>query len=312
MTGVSDAPLDFVIIGAQRAGSTHLNASLHTHPEVFLCPDEVPYFEERFFSTTPPSVLRSVFAEAAPGQRLGIQRPEYLAAPGCARRIQAVAPDARILAVLREPVSRAVSAYFWYVQFGLLPLAPLDVGMARLLDGWADPAYPRAADILEYGLYGTHLRSYLEVFGPRRVLVLRQEDLRVAATFGRVYQFLGVAADHPVPTLGRTTNAGVYDRRRLRVLRARRRFVWSWDSETTYSYRPRRLRRPFSFVPNAAVVGFDRMVLARLLGNRQPSVPPDLEARLCAFYADDLRLAESLLDLDLSAWRRPAGQPAPS
>lgn len=294
--------LDFVIVGAQKAGSTHLGACLADHPEVFLCPDEVPYFEDPFYLTTPAWELDRVFAKAQPGQRRGIHRPDYLARPECPARIKADAPDARILAVLRDPVARAVSAYCWYVQFGLLPFAPAEVGLARLLAGWSDPGYPRAGEVIEYGFYVRYLRRYLEAFEPDRVLVLLSEELADPAALARVYGFLGIDCGHVPAALTRRSHGGVYDQRRLRVLRARRRLAFSWDSVSRYTYRPRRLRKPISFVATAAIVGFDRVLLARLFGNDKPKLPEHLAHRLRERYATDVAELAVLLNRDLSAW----------
>ncbi len=298
--------LDFVIVGAQRAASTHFNACLRDHPELFLCPDEVPFFEDPFFDSTPVEALAEVFAAARPGQRRGIQRPDYLGRPECAGHIRELAPNARILAVLRDPVDRAISAYFWYVQFGLLPLLELDHGMQRLLDGWTDPDYPRAGDIIEYGLYGSHLKRYVDAFGADQVLAITTDQLREPPTLARVYAFLEVDPAHHVRTQRSTHNPGVYDMRRLRLLRARRRFAWSWDGVQVYRYQPRRLRRPLHFIPNAAIVGFDRLVLARVFGNAAPRLSPDLTARLRELYCDDVRALESLLSRDFADWRVPS------
>jgi hypothetical protein len=268
-----------------------------------MCGDEVPYFEHPFFESSPVSALEDVFADATAGQKLGIQRPDYLARPECPGNIRSLAPDARLLAVLRDPVARAISAYFWYVQFGLLPVVPLDEGLTRLLDGWSDPAYPRAAEILELGRYGRHLSRYIDTFGPSQVLVLLDDDLADLDTFGRVYAFLGVDPAHRPTEVSRTTNAGVHDLRRLRFLRSRRRFAWSWDSVTQYSYQPRRRRRPVASLVSAGVVAVDRIVLACVLRSPRPSLDPGLLARLRATYADDVRVLEVLLERDLPTWR---------
>jgi hypothetical protein len=299
--------LDFVVVGAQRSASTHLNACLRSHPGIFMCRDEVPYFERPFFERSEPAALAAALGGATAGQRRGIQRPDYLARPECAGNIRSVAPDAKILAVLRDPVDRAISAYHWYVQFGLLPLVRLDEGMERLLDGWTDPAHPRAPEILELGFYGRHLQRYLETFGPDQVLVLLGEDLREPETFPLVFRFLGVDPHH-MPRIGeRPTNAGTYDLRRLRVLRARRRFAWSWDDVTEYTFRPRRLRRPIASAVSAAVVGLDRVVLARAFGaGPPPELRPDLERRMRDLYVDDIGQLELMLGRDLRRWRDPS------
>ncbi len=305
MTVSSDGPaLDVVVVGAQRAGSSHLSACLGDHPEIYLCPDEVPYFEDPFFANTAPSALAAVFARARPGQRLGIHRPEYLARPECAERIHRHSPAARIVVVLRDPVARAVSAYFWYMQFGLLPLVALGEGMERLLAGRADPDYPRASEVIDFGRYGGQLRRYLDLFGPDQVLVELATELDDQATYARLWKFLDVDPGHRPPPPDRRANRGVYDLRRLRVLRSRRNLAWSWDRATTYEYRSRRLRQPLRSVTSAAVVGFDRLVLARLLGNGSADLRPDHEAHLRAIYAPDLALVTSLTGLDLTAWER--------
>lgn len=313
MTTAQPRPvLDFVVVGAQRSATTHLTACLRGHPEIYMCPDEVPFFEAPFFATSAVTELAAAVAGAAPHQRRGIQRPDYLARPECPANIRSVAPGARILAVLRDPVARAISAYHWYMQFGLLPLLPLDEGMRRLLDGWDAPAYPRATEVVELGFYGRHVGHYLDAFGADRVLVLLNEDLREPETWRGVYRFLGVGEDHESRAAPGRTNAGTYDLRRLRVLRARRRFAWSWDDVTVYRYQPRRRRRPIAALVSAGVVGFDRAVLARMLTSGQPQLGSDLQHRLREVYADDILDLEALLDRDLSAWRPTASDdPAP-
>ena len=297
--------VDFVVVGAQRAGSTHLAACLQDHPGLYLCPDEVPYFEDPFFVTTPPSALAPALAGARLGQRAGIQRPEYLAHPECPTRIHAHSPrlaSSPSCATRSSGRCRPGSGTCSSAGCRSCPWMPESNPSSRAAP---IPPTPTPAEILEYGFYGRHLRRYVDVFGAERVLVLLNEDLRETATFARVYDFLGVDPTHrPAPTQART-NAGVYEARRLRVLRARRSLVWSWDGVVTYTYRPRRRRRPLAFLPNAAVVAFDRVVLARMFGNPRPGLRPDLEDRLRALYAADVEVVESLLQRDLSAWKTP-------
>jgi hypothetical protein len=299
---VTTGAIDFAIVGAQKAGSTQLGACLLDHPEICLCADEVPYFQDPFYENSQPAELERVFARRRPGQLRGIHRPDYLARPECPARIAADAPGARILVVLRDPAARAISAYFWYLQFGMLPLEPVDIGLTKLLDGWTDPRYPHAGEILEYGRYAAHLRRYHEAFGPERVFVLLSGDLGDRRTIAEVYRFLDVDPGHVASALGHRRNEGVYDLRRLRLLRSRRRLTFSWDSTDRYTYRTRRLRKPVSFLPNAAVVAVDRLVLARLFGNEKPVVPEPVTRRLREYYSEDVADLGRLLARDLSSW----------
>jgi hypothetical protein len=62
-----------------------------------------------------------------------------------------------------------------------------------------------------------------------------------------------------------------------------------------------------AFVPNAAIVALDRVVLARIFGNRRATLRPDLEARLRHLYAEDVKEVEELTERDLTAWRTTRG-----
>ena len=290
---------DFVIVGAQKAGSTYLGACLATHPGIYLCPDEVPFYEDPFFLNSDPAELNAVFRRAEPGQLLGIHRPEYLARPECPERIHEANPGARILAVFRDPISRAVSAYCWYVQFGLLPVLPAEIGLTRILDGEL-PGYPRAQDVIEFGLYARQLATYIDVFGRGQVFPMLIEDLNRSEGIHAALRFLGL--DPAPPAAVRRHNEGVYELRRLRFLRLRRRFVTSWERESVYTYRPRRLRRPLAFIPNAAILAIDRLLLARLFGNSKPQLSPELTGRLAGVYRSDIAELSGLIGRDFSDW----------
>ena len=294
--------IDFVLVGAQKAGTTQLNECLDEHPEIFMPHDDVPIFLDPLYANSDPAELAKALAPATPRQRRGIRGTEYLAQPECAERLRAAGVE-RVLAVLRDPVARAVSGYCWYVQFGRLPFVPAEAGLRRLVDGWTDPRYPYAGDVLELGRYGGQLARYLDVFGRDAVLVLRDRELRDAATFRRVFEFLDVDPGVQPRSSGGRSNSGVYDERRLRWLRLRRRFAFQWDGVTEYTYRPRRLRRPVAFAVSAAVVAVDRLLLARVFGNRKPALSDELTARLRAYYRDDVDALETMLGWDLAAWR---------
>ena len=119
--------LDFLVIGAQKAGTTSLFEYLRRHPEVELPPDK----EAPFFSHDPTWALgwepyiERTFGRRDAGKKRGTVTPQYMAggvfgaAPGALDghydestvplRIQKYAPDVRLIVLLREPISRAIS-----------------------------------------------------------------------------------------------------------------------------------------------------------------------------------------------------------
>lgn len=306
---------DFVIIGAQKSGSTALMRLLGDHPQVYLPEQETQYFRDPWFAMQDPSVLADAVAAAGPGVvRRGIKCPDYLPSPSAPQRILDELGEVDLLAVLRDPVARAVSAYFWGVQWGWVPRLPPAVGLTRLLDGVVDPAFPRAGEVLEYGDYAEHLERWLSLWPREKLTVLVDEDLRpdrVAATMGRVFAVLGVDDDVPVVAPDRRVNTGVYAPLRLRVLGYRTPHIlreFPGHPGKPYLQPARGVR---GRVVNRSVSLLDRLVLARLVDNSRPEIPPAVLDRLAERYRPGVEKLERLLDRDLPTWHRPARSTAP-
>jgi Sulfotransferase domain len=295
---------DFVIIGAQKAGSTALMQQLRDHPQVFLPAGETRYFRDPWYLFQDPSVLSSEVATTKPGVlRRGIKCPDLLGLDECAPRVLDALGEVQLIAVLREPVARAVSAYYWYMQWGYLPVEPPDIGLRRILDGAYADAYPRAAEILEFGLYGKHLARWTDLFGAERLLVLVDEELRarpereLTAAFG----FLGVSTDAPVPRRHASVNTGVYSVERLRFLQRRHRHILREIPGFTGRYL-QRPRSPRGWAVDRSVAAIDRLVLARIYPNERPQLAPDVQAQLVDYYRDDVVVLQRLTGRDLTGW----------
>src|ERR1035437_7298590 len=103
---------DFFIVGQFKCGTTALHQMLRLHPQIYM-----PELKELWFfapellanarSSRPKTLddYMSLFAAARPEQRIGEATPSYLMSATAARRIADLHPDARIIAILREPAS---------------------------------------------------------------------------------------------------------------------------------------------------------------------------------------------------------------
>lgn len=173
----------FFIIGAQRSATTALYDILDAHPTVVMAKPRRP--EPKFFlrpdSTKPGAVLAyeaEHFAPGGPGTSYGEKSTAYIETPAAAARIAAVYPTARVVAVLREPVQRAVSNYAFSVQNGL-ETRPMRVA----LDPWSPlPAPPAEVatspfDYLGRSRYAEHLRPWFEQFPAGQLHVSLCEEL---------------------------------------------------------------------------------------------------------------------------------------
>lgn len=307
----------FVLIGAQKAGSTFIHEALRQHPGLFLPRYETPDFEDPFYLEDKVQVrLHRVLAAARPGQIMGIKRPDYLGRPECPARLARHLPQARLIAVLRHPAARAISAYYWYMQVGILPVRPLNEGLAELLDGAGTRpragAHPRAGaqaqskapEVLSYGLYHQHLQRYSQFFAPQQMLILLDRDLRADArgALQRVFTFLQVAPDAPID-LRRRPKQSIYALPRLRWLAwANQRFFYdTWltpEKMLALTLQESRLARLAYY----ACVAVDRLALQPLFGNAPPALEPTLAQALNDYYRQDVLALQSWLNQDLSQW----------
>jgi len=198
---------DFLIIGAQKAGTTALYAYLRRHPAI-TGPSwkEVSYFDrhyergEAWYRGNFPNRVR------ARGKLVGEASPSYIFHPLGPGRVKALVPEARLVALVRNPVERALSHYHHEVALGREPLSfedALDAEEERLRGEEerlaADSSYfSRAWWSHAYkarGRYAEQLERWLAVFPRDRLLILPSEDLggEPERTHARVLDFLGAA-----------------------------------------------------------------------------------------------------------------------
>jgi hypothetical protein len=237
--GGRDLP-DFLVIGGKRCGSTSLYYGLLQHPSVVpqfpgkgLVPVRdnrkgVHYFDheygrsERWYRSHFPHDRQRRRTIAQTGAAVsGEATPWYLFAPGAAERAAAVAPDAKLIAILRDPVDRAHSHFLEQRRRGHEPLddfaAALDAEEERCVSGVTDArgtvrSAAFAHEHLTYTLQGEYddgLEPWLERWPRDRVLVLRSEDFftDAPAVLAAATEFLGLPA-HPFASEQRNASSG--------------------------------------------------------------------------------------------------------
>ncbi|HUF37254.1 MAG TPA: sulfotransferase, partial [Anaerolineales bacterium] len=189
--------IDFLVIGAEKSGTTWLAGMLGRHPGVFIPPEkELFYFNERFFESPelpnfnaaqPLEWYLGFFAAAGPGQIKGEASPAYLWDEAAPSRIATFDPDLKLLAVLRDPAERAFSQYLYYIQRGLFVRRSFE------------DALEARPDLLTRGLYHRQLSRFLELFPPERVRIDFFDDLKAdpGGFLAGVQAYLGVPAQLP-------------------------------------------------------------------------------------------------------------------
>ncbi|HET8606194.1 MAG TPA: sulfotransferase domain-containing protein [Gaiellaceae bacterium] len=206
---------DFLILGAQKAGTTALYAYLRWHPRI-AGPSwkEVSFFDRHY--ARGPRWYRGQFPNRlrAHGSLVGEASPSYLCHPAAPERVADLLPDAKLIALLRDPVDRAYSHYQHEVALGREPLSFADALAAEetRLAGEAermaaDPAYFSHAwwdhTYFARGLYAEQLERWYARFPREQLLVVTTEEYaaRPGETYARVLDFLGAGPhelrEHP-------------------------------------------------------------------------------------------------------------------
>ena len=197
---------NLVIVGAQRAGSTALAEALAEHPDVAISqPKEPSYFAARYGARDYSGPGDQWFARqnivtldtylslfTNDRQVVGEASAMYLALPGTAHDIAAIAPSAKVIALLRDPFRRAVSAHAYLLKQARESESNFTAGLRlegeRRASGWGPMWwYFGASD------YAPALIEYRKAFG-ERLLVLTTERMKEDphATLQVVLDFLGV------------------------------------------------------------------------------------------------------------------------
>lgn len=203
---------DFLIVGAQKAGTTALYSYLRRHPTI-VGPwwKEVSFFDRHFWRGESwyrghfPSRLQTwlVRRRTRVDPVAGEASPGYLFHPFAPERVRRLLPDARLIALLRDPVDRALSHYHHEVALGRESLTFEEAierepdRMSGELERMRDPAYFSHAwwnfTYLGRGRYAEQLARWLAVFPHEQLLILPSEELleQPARTYARVLEFLG-------------------------------------------------------------------------------------------------------------------------
>jgi hypothetical protein len=204
-------PPDFLVIGTKRGGTTSLGRYLFSHPAVAqLFPrqgtpkgiryvDEHPERSARWYRSHLATVVVRGPA-IRPRKLAGEATANYLFHPEGAARAHAVAPDAKILVLVRDPVDRAWSHWRERTRRGVETVSFDDALAAedeRLVAAFADGG--ATAGNVAYraqGRYADLLVPWFERFGRDRVLVLVSEEFYAdpAARYAEALAFLGLTA----------------------------------------------------------------------------------------------------------------------
>ncbi|HEY6426347.1 MAG TPA: sulfotransferase [Acidimicrobiales bacterium] len=177
---------NFLIVGAQKAGTTSLWHYLRSHEDVFLPAHKEPgFFNEEFGWQKGIRWYEGVFSGAEQCRAVGEASTYYTMYPffrGVPKRIASLLPDVRIIYIMRDPIERMRSCYVQLLTDGQ-ERRPMKEAL------FLDPGY------VYLTRYAMQIRQYFDYFPESQIMLMTAEDLRFRRTesLRKVLSFLGVS-----------------------------------------------------------------------------------------------------------------------
>ncbi|GLX82099.1 sulfotransferase family protein [Thalassotalea eurytherma] len=259
---------NFIVIGAQRAGTTWLHLCLNEHPEIFL-PEEK---EIHFFDLHYEKGLHWYFEHFKGEDKVlnGEITPNYYQYPEALARMKQNVPDAKIIFILREPKSRAISQFDLFKQ-----------------DNFKNFTFAQAIEkhpvIIDLSLQGLHLQRLYEHFEHDQVLVLLYDELanNPRKLLHKVTKFLGISSQFTPSLLHKKMNKVVFPKTQAFIRKIGLSWLIELAKKSRYSERVKKL------------------------GERKPvnnnSFKIDDDVQQC--FLKDIELIEQLTGKNLSHWK---------
>jgi hypothetical protein len=298
------------IVGAPKSGTTSMYEYLRGHPDVFLTEFKEPcYFAPDLALDKSGNFLRygrdevryyDLFSAAGNVKVVGEASTRYLFSSDAPVLIREASPEARIVAMLRNPVDLVHSLHAHKLAAGTEDIVDFEQALAAEDDRHAGrrlPAHsnPRLATYRDRALFGEQVSGWLQTFGRDRVHVIIFEDMasNPAAEFQRLLEFLDIDPDYEPASFSAHNVAHGARSARLRRLLSGRPAQWlGWTAlpKIIGDSRTRTLVRRFS-----------QGRLQRRPIERSP-ISPQLRSRLEQEFAPDVALLSRLLERDMSSF----------
>ena len=293
---------NFLIIGTAKAGTTSLHRYLSQHPEIYMSPNKEP----RFFAfdgenldpqhpihhktITNLEAYQALFDAVSHEKAIGETSPAYLVEPKAPVRIQHYIPEAKMIAVLRNPAERAYSHFLHLIKHNYEPCHDFGIALQKEDDLRIGPWSPRH-DYLLFGFYYKNLKRYFEMFDRGQFKIFLFEDLKSdpTALLQKIFRFLEVD-DTFIPDVSlHHSVSGIPKSRALHNLLS--------------GYNPvRSFMKPFlrPFISKDLQERLEYWLKIRNL--QKPQLSQEIRNFLIDIYREDILNLQELIQVDLSEW----------
>lgn len=307
--------VQLMIVGAQKAGTSSLLRYLAQHPDIHTHaqPEMTFFLQDREYARGYEWAFAKYFAGKnthadIENQHLIAKNVMVMHSPEVMQRIYEHNPEIHLVVLLREPVARAYSAYWWARRRGWENIKTYEEALAaeeaRLNEDW----FKWRQCAYQYnGIYYPHVKNLITQFGASRVHCILTDDLKdnAEAVCQQLFDRMGVSADFS-PTIGERHNQATLPRSE------KFNFLFT---QFLASHNP--LRRVIrKLLPDATAYKLRKAVLdwndkpkentdsgKHLSKNTPPPINPRTHERQMAYFQPFNKQLAELLGRDLSAWK---------
>ena len=282
---------NFLIIGAAKSGTTSLYHYLKAHPQIYMSPiKETDFFawpgenadswrgpgnppDPKRFEITTEEAYQALFQNVTNERAIGEASPLYLESPIAAKRIHDRIPNAKVIAILRNPADRAFSDYLDHVRHAK--------ETPKIEQAFQDDAH-----YIQIGFYYPCLKQYFDIFNRNQISVYLFEDFKTdpIEILQHIFQFLGVDATF-VPDVSVRHNAGSFPKNTAINALLRNPTI----NSVLKPILPKRIRQLAATIWRRSLT-------------KPPQFPHALRNRLLQLYREDTLKLQELLQRDLSNW----------
>lgn len=205
----------FFIVGAQRSGTTYLYQLCAGHPQIEMAqpvsPEPKFFLADQLYERSISFYESNFFSENSDAYVFGEKSTSYYESEKAARRIASHYPSAKIVFILRDPIQRAISNYWFSVKHGfeILPMSEAFLNEEKRWRNY-DPQKVSVSPFayLRRGRYMDYIELY-EGFFPRQQIhiIIYEQLIKSDNCLAEFYGFLGVATDVIPDMRGQRVNA---------------------------------------------------------------------------------------------------------
>ena len=294
---------NFLIIGAMKSGTTSLWYYLKQHPQIYMSPIKEPQFfcyegQRLDFrgpgdeglnrdSITDLETYQSHFDGASTAAVIGDASTLYLYEPRAAARIHYYIPNAKLIAILRNPADRAYSAFRYRRRERFEPIADFEEALKaepmRIRNNWAPHWHYQRA-----GFYFEQVKRYFDLFDRDQIRIYLYDEMK-AEPLGflrNIFRFLNVDDTFAPDISVRYNTAGIPRSKVFQSLLIG--------------------QHPFKVAVRLFVPKHQRRRIFAKLYHRNlmlpPPLPPEVREQLIELYRLDILKLQELIQRDLSKW----------